>query len=672
MEIGEKMRAIKYVWCSLWAVLLFSNAVPVGAVTTNLKVGVLSENPPYCYEDSENDFQGMLIDMIESIAKEKNLQLEYVRYDTEGTCYSAFENGSIDLILGSTDSTMESARKLELVSSSLCVLTFDQTAKKINNESDIREFHVFTDREGKTRLGKNLGMNAETLRNQTKIFASKKALFREFIKDPESLAVCEKECACYMLKEADLLDEYTILYNYVAQVSYGLILHDSDTILYRTLDGGLSSLRANGTYDEIWEKWSVGTETGVHISEKMMKGILLAAFMLAAIICGYVLLNNWMNKRLRRIVAEKTNELRIANENLQKQMEQLKEEGILRNQMIEHSPTSMILLDAKKNVIFMNRAAFELTGISPNSWSQRLVSEVPVFQNIIKRTPKRLFLEDEDKDYETVKVDFGERKKIYRYIGYRLPNTQNEGQYILSVEDITQEEQKKRQEFETEKNKTLNTLIAGIAHEVKNPLMSIYNYAKLIPKLLDNEQFRTAFSTTVPEEIDRVKRLIDSLLHYAKPTQGKPEWVDVGKVLKDCATLTLVMAKKSRTTIRTEEIEEQVMLYTERDKLKQCFMNLILNSIDAVKEKVLHEEKAQIQLCTRLEGQKVVVSVSDDGCGMTQEEIDQCCSAFYTTKASGSGYGMHFVSRFMEESRGTLKIESEKGAYTRITLWFYG
>lgn len=666
----ENMRKIRYIWFVIWLFFSFFSAVQVRAVTTNLKVGILSNHPPYYYIDEEGSPQGMLIDMLVNIAENKNLNLEFIRYDSEEKCDSAFRNGSIDMILGGIGEIREEARSLELVSSSLCVLVSDTQAKKIENAEDIKNLHVLTDWEGKRKAAKNLGMNAETLGNQTKIFASKEELFRNFLKNPASLAVCEKECACYNLREAGLLDEYTILYNYVAQVSYGITLHDSDSILYRTLSAGLGSLRATGTYDEIWENWFVDTDTGLRISKKALRWILLIVFLIVGAICGYVILNSWINKRLRKIVAERTSELTVANDNLQMQMKQLKEEGIFRNQMIEHSPVATVLLNAQKKVIFMNQAALKLTGISGKSWFERLVYELPVFQDIIKRVPKKLFQEEEKKYCESIKVDMGEEKKIYRYTGYRLPSVQNEGMYILSVEDITQEEQKKQEELETEKNKTLNTLIAGIAHEVKNPLMSIYNYAKIIPKLMDNEEFRNAFCTTVPEEINRVKCLIDSLIHYARPSQGKPEWVDVGEVLRDCVILTHVMAKKSRIIIQTEEIQDKIMLYAERDKLKQCFMNLILNSIDAVKEKELQEEAACILLSAKKEEHQIVISIYDDGCGMTQEEMDQCCCAFYTTKAAGNGYGMYFVSSFMEENKGRLQIESKKGEYTRITLYF--
>ena len=113
----------------------------------------------------------------------------------------------------------------------------------------------------------------------------------------------------------------------------------------------------------------------------------------------------------------------------------------------------------------------------------------------------------------------------------------------MTVEDITAEERKKQELFEQEKKQSLNRLVAGIAHEIKNPLMAIRTAATLMRDQGSDQEVQEAFSKYVPDEVDRINQLVNGLIHYARPVEGDLERIELSKVVQECLYLTKVVTK---------------------------------------------------------------------------------------------------------------------------------
>ncbi|MDC7127337.1 MAG: ATP-binding protein [Spirochaetales bacterium] len=334
----------------------------------------------------------------------------------------------------------------------------------------------------------------------------------------------------------------------------------------------------------------------------------------------------------------------------------------------------MVLLNEDLVISYMNRSTVEITGAAASNSIGLNIKDLKIFNELFKTTPEELFSEEDYNVYrnESVELPAMGRIQYYRYTIYKLLGGDDKLNYLLSVENITEHEREKQAIFEVEKNKTLNTLIASIAHEIKNPLMSIYNYSVLIPRQMKNAEFRESFVNTVPEEVNRIRRLIDSLINYAKPAKGQREYLNLLPVVKDCIRLTRPSTEKKGIDV-TVDVEDNLIIYMDKDKLKQCLVNLIINSMDSIVQK--NETGGKAVSGIRIEGIKAEsytgISVSDDGCGMTEDELENCISPFYTTKQKGTGLGISIIKRIVEDNGGEIIIESKKDQYTKVTLKFY-
>jgi two-component system, NtrC family, sensor kinase len=212
-------------------------------------------------------------------------------------------------------------------------------------------------------------------------------------------------------------------------------------------------------------------------------------------------------------------------------------------------------------------------------------------------------------------------------------------------------------------------LAAGVAHEVGNPLAAILGYADLLlgdtPERPIAPELRRDILVRVRNETERIHRIIQELLDYARPPGDVAESVVVAKIVEGAVSLVKAQA-------RLREIEVDVSLPAElppvratSGRLTQVLLNLLLNAADAM------GGKGQIRVDARKDGGMVVVGVTDEGPGISPEARGKIFDLFYTTKdpGQGTGLGLSLSQTIVEGYGGTLRlVDSERGARFEVRL----
>ena len=239
---------------------------------------------------------------------------------------------------------------------------------------------------------------------------------------------------------------------------------------------------------------------------------------------------------------------------------------------------------------------------------------------------------------------------------------------IITIEDITEEKLLKEQVIEKEKNRVLLRMISGIAHEIRNPLTSIKTYVELLPRKKDNEAFQNQISRVVPNEVERVNKLIENLIDYVKPKQKNIETFDVLSLVESCAILFLPTLNENQIELKIP-VDEGLSMKADKDQI-----NMLLKAIDCIVES--REQQLNMSYTILIEahreGETVKLCVSDNGIGMTGDEVTLIFELFYTTKVKGSGIGMPLTKQMIEDNGGTITIQSQKFVGTQIDLSFRG
>jgi signal transduction histidine kinase len=217
---------------------------------------------------------------------------------------------------------------------------------------------------------------------------------------------------------------------------------------------------------------------------------------------------------------------------------------------------------------------------------------------------------------------------------------------------------------------SLGLLTAGLAHEIRNPLVAIRTFTQLLPERYDDAEFREGFQGLALKEVDRICGLINDLLSFARPSRPNVAEESMNEVVDGIARILETEAKEKGVEIARDFALNLPRVWIDREQMKQVFMNLILNAIQAM------GEGGSIFISTRLTsrndtghaGQFVQVEVRDTGVGIPPENIDHIFDPFFTSKEEGSGLGLSISHQIVQEHGGYVTVESKVGLGTTFFI----
>jgi signal transduction histidine kinase len=205
---------------------------------------------------------------------------------------------------------------------------------------------------------------------------------------------------------------------------------------------------------------------------------------------------------------------------------------------------------------------------------------------------------------------------------------------------------------------SLGTLTAGLAHEIRNPLVAIKTFTQLLPERLEDEEFRNHFLNIASGEVDRISALVTELLEFARPSEPKFELEDINAVLDGMILLVSTETKSKRIDIIKDYASDLRPVNIDREQMKQVFLNLLLNAIEAT------PENGKIHVKTRSfvkpENEPYIqIEFTDNGCGIPQEYLEDIFIPFFTTKEKGSGLGLSISNQIIHDHKGYIDVESK-------------
>jgi signal transduction histidine kinase len=213
---------------------------------------------------------------------------------------------------------------------------------------------------------------------------------------------------------------------------------------------------------------------------------------------------------------------------------------------------------------------------------------------------------------------------------------------------------------------SLGLLTAGLAHEIRNPLVAIRTFTQLLPERYDDAEFREGFQGLALKEVDRICGLINDLLSFARPSKPNVSPENVSDVVDNIARILETQAKEKGVGIAREFGANLPKVWIDREQMKQVFMNLILNAIQAMKE------GGSIGIATRCidrngaepAGKFVQIEIRDTGIGIPEESLQHIFDPFFTSKDEGSGLGLAVSHQIVQEHGGFVTVESTVGKGT--------
>ena len=240
---------------------------------------------------------------------------------------------------------------------------------------------------------------------------------------------------------------------------------------------------------------------------------------------------------------------------------------------------------------------------------------------------------------------------------------------IIFGKDITEfsvENLKMQLELEKQdRMKAVSTLAAGMAHEIKNPITAIRTFAEFLPKKYEDPEFRNKFSSLLIEETDRISAIVRDLLLFARPGEPVIGPCNVAKILGDVTDLLKGDLFKYSIVLEFGIASEPIMCLADSSQIKQALLNIIMNAIDAMKDKVGDK---RLLIDTRRTNEGIEISIADTGVGIAPGKIPHLFDPFYTDKKDGTGLGLAITQAIIEKNHGSIRVESAVAQGTKFIL----
>ncbi|TCJ05796.1 sensor histidine kinase [Cytobacillus praedii] len=262
-------------------------------------------------------------------------------------------------------------------------------------------------------------------------------------------------------------------------------------------------------------------------------------------------------------------------------------------------------------------------------------------------------------------------ERLFRHRVFPLTHAiKGEGEYLIVIEDVTEEKQMEEKMIQTDKLSALGLMASSFAHEVNNPLATIHVYAEdLIDRLeqydddLDEVEM-ALYLRKIKENTDRCKRITGNLLNFSRKSNWKVSQFDIKEIIQNSISLVEYSLKKKNVLLDVSIQEEMPYMAGDSIKLMQVLVNLINNSIDAI------NQDGTVAISAFQQNRNFVFKIKDNGCGIPDHEMQKIFDPFFTTKpvGKGTGLGLSVCYGIIEEFGGTIMVESKVGKGTMIIV----
>ncbi len=227
--------------------------------------------------------------------------------------------------------------------------------------------------------------------------------------------------------------------------------------------------------------------------------------------------------------------------------------------------------------------------------------------------------------------------------------------------------------YRTDRLATLGELAAGAAHEIRNPLTSIRSTIQYLSKDYTNDPVKSEMVSELIAEVERINKIVQGLLSFARPSELNTSEVNIEYLINQTLVLINTTLQKQKIEIQFEYFTEDFSILGDAEQLKQVFLNIILNAIDAMSDN--NPEKPRILIISIEKGVAIdahnrylLISFEDTGKGIEEKNMDNIFNPFFTTKEDGTGLGLAISYGVINRHGGDIEVKNIPGRGSLFTL----
>ena len=334
--------------------------------------------------------------------------------------------------------------------------------------------------------------------------------------------------------------------------------------------------------------------------------------------------------------------------------------------IIDSMINGVLALDQEERVTAVNRAAAALLDIEPQEAVGHTLAELGARPVLLHG--ESLFLRrclETGERFTNVEGTWDVQGTMYLFQGNVSPVMDDDGTVkglVVVFEDVSEKRLLQEKLKHSDRLGLLGEFCAEVLHEVRNPLSSILGALELLECASPKACGRRDLLTVMERNVGEMNRFLDNLLSFATERRNVYfESVDVVKLLREMLMLLQARARAARVRIGTDFQDEELWVQGGSVELKQVFLNISLNAIEAM------PDGGRLAISGFHDSDAVCLEFADTGIGISPENLSRIGQQFFTTKEAGTGIGLFVVRRILDEHQGTFSLASTENG-TRVSV----
>ena len=377
---------------------------------------------------------------------------------------------------------------------------------------------------------------------------------------------------------------------------------------------------------------------------------------------------------------------KLSKEQILSLLEDIVDENESLYSVLESLSTGLLIINDDFQLLRYNQIAESWLPFSEHL-DDILGSEKPIWEYIEDEDIADFLCKSLEKNITNSSEDFSTVTSggSVRFLTVTIAPLINDGELsgkMILVRDITEKKNQDILLHRMENLANLTNLAAGMAHEIKNPLGAISIHIQLIQKALvkarENadklpaRKFVEDHIDVVNEEIDHLNKLVMDFLLAVRPVKAQLELKEPDKLIEGLISFFKPEFNKAGIEVIFKSSESGKRILLDEKLFRDVIMNISQNSLAALKSKFGQDKSTEAKFCisNNIRENKFIITIADNGCGMSEESLSKIFEPYYTTKANGTGLGMTMVYKIVKEFSGEIIVDSKEGQGTAFTLSF--